>query len=421
MQLVNKTKIVNPMEPFVACIAILIAVSTVFMTQSIFIEISDSFNLDIAKTRFTFSVVSIFYAISFLVFGPASDRLDLQKMSSIGLFFLATGVFVASMAGSFNSFIISMAFIGTCASAVAASMFPYMLKIAPEEKQGIYLGSIVAASTTGMVIGRFSAGIMTSYWGLENTFKIIAITIYIFSLLTTIVLNGKKFNPVQQSGEIYSKSYLKALKLLISPKLLSLLMTGFFLFFGFLGMVTFLTFRLTSSPFYFTSADIGWISLAGLTALIGSPLSGLLAKKTDAFKILTTSLSLCIISVQLMGWIPLVLPVCTGIFLLFLGVYLCQPLIFLLISQKIPQTYIGTASSFYILFCIGGGSVSSVLLGPVWKLFGWQGVTLICTGSLAIAIALCIYAKNKNEEKITHSAPVLGAVQANESLNPFHD
>jgi YNFM family putative membrane transporter len=378
------------MEPFISCLAAMIAVSTVFMTQSVFMEISDSFNVDITRTRFAFTVVSIFYAISFLLFGPAADRFDLQKMSSVGLFFSAIGVFAAAIVGSFNSFIISMAVIGICASAVAASMMPYMVLIAPEEKQGIYLGSIIAASTTGVVIGRFSVGIMTSSWGLTNTFKIIAMTICLFSLLTTIVLNGKKINNAPKAGEKYSKSYLKALKLMISPELLSLLMIGFFLFFGFLGMVTFLTFRLANAPFYFTSADIGWISLAGLTALIGSPLSGILAQKTGVFKIMIASLSLCLISVQFMGWIPLSLPVCTGLLLLFLGVYFCQPLIFLLISQKVPQKYLGTASSFYILFCIGGGSVSSVALGPVWKLFGWQGVTLICSGSLVIAMALCM-------------------------------
>lgn len=395
MQFVRKTEAVNLMEPFIVCLAAMIAGATVFMTQSVFMEISDSFNVDLTRTRFAFSVVSLFYATSFLMFGPAADRFDLQKMSSAGLFFSAIGVFAAAIVGNFNSFIISMAVIGICASAVAASMFPYMVKIAPEEKKGIYLGSIVAASTTGVVIGRFSVGIMTSSWGLSNTFKIIAMTICIFSLLTTIVLNGKKINNAPKAGEKHSKSYLKALKLMISPELLRLLITGFFLFFGFLGMLTFLTFRLINAPFYFTSDGIGWISLAGLTALIGSPLSGMLAQKISVFKIMILSLILCLVSIQLMGWIPSTLPVCTGLLLLFLGVYFCQPLIFLLISQKVPQKYLGTASSFYILSCIGGGSVSSVALGPVWEVFGWQGVTLICSVSLMIAMALCMKGKKQ--------------------------
>lgn len=395
MQCVRKTGRVNLMEPFIVCLAAMITAAMVFMTQSVFMEISDSFNVDITRTRFAFSVVSIFYGMSFLLFGPAADRLDLQKMSSAGLLFLAIGVFAAATARSFNGFIISMAVIGICASAVAASIFPYMVRIAPEEKKSIYLGSAVAASTAGVVIGRFSVGIMTSSWGLANTFKIVALTICVFSLLTTFVLNGNKINNAPKVSEKYSKSYLKALKLMISAELLPLLMTGFFLFFGFLGMVTFLTIRLTSAPFYFTSADIGWISLAGLTALIGSPLSGMLVQKISVFKIMIWSLSLCLISIQLMGWIPSTLPVCTGLLLLFLGVYFCQPLIFLLVSQKVPQKYLGTASSFYILSCIGGGSVSSVALGPVWEVFGWQGVILICSGSLVMAIALCMKGKKQ--------------------------
>ena len=124
-------------------------------------------------------------------------------MSSAGLLFLAIGVFAAATARSFNGFIISMAVIGICASAVAASIFPYMVKIAPEEKKSIYLGSAVAASTAGVVIGRFSVGIMTSSWGLANTFKIVALTICVFSLLTTFVLNGKTINYYTISSYAY--------------------------------------------------------------------------------------------------------------------------------------------------------------------------------------------------------------------------
>jgi len=54
-----------------------------------------------------------------------------------------------------------------------------------------------------------------------------------------------------------------------------------------------------------------------------------------------------------MARIPTTLSIFTGVLLLFSGVYFCQPLIFLLITQKVPKIYLGTASSFYVLFCIG--------------------------------------------------------------------
>jgi MFS transporter, YNFM family, putative membrane transport protein len=399
----RETRVANLTKASITCLAAMIAVSAVFMTQSVFLEISGFFHVDINQARFAFSIVSIFYAFSFLIFGPAADRFELKKMSTFGLFFIAAGVFTAANVNRFDYFIISMAVIGISASAVAASMFPYMVKIAPKKKQGLYLGAFVAASTAGMVIGRFLTGLMTSWWGLTNTLKIISMTIFIFSLLTMIVLNDKKINKGSKTVQKESKSYFKALKTIMSSEIISLLMIGFFLFFGFIGMITFLSFRLTYSPFYFTSAEIGWISLAGLTAIPGSPLSGILAKKVGDLKVIIASLGLCLISVQLMGWIPLIVPIITGLLLLFLGVYFCQPLVFLLISQKVPQIYLGTASSFYVLFCIGGGSVSSVLLGPIWKSFGWWGITLTCSCSMAIAMIICLnyYAFLKNKKTKT--------------------
>ena len=400
MYIKQKMKIANLTKASITCLAAMIAVSAVFMTQSVFLEISDFFHVDINQARFAFSIVSIFYAFSFLLFGPAADRFELRKMSTIGLFFIAAGVFTAAIVNRFDYFIISMAIIGISASAVAASMFPYMVKIAPPKKQGLYLGAFVAASTAGMVIGRFLTGLMTSWWGHTNTLKIISMTIFIFSLLTMVVLNDKKINKGPKAIQKESKSYFKALKIIMSSEIVSLFMIGFFLFFGFIGMITFLSFRLTYSPFYFTSAEIGWISLAGLTAIPGSPLSGILAKKVGDLKVIIASLGLCLISVQLMGWVPLIVPIVTGLLLLFLGVYFCQPLVFLLISQKVPQIYLGTASSFYVLFCIGGGSVSSVLLGPIWKSFGWWSITLTCSCSMAIAMIICLnyYAFSKNKK-----------------------
>ena len=159
MQVTPKLKIMNLLLPVTVCLAVMIAVSTIFMTQSVFMEISESFDVDIDLTRFAFSVASIFYAISFLLFGPAADRFDLGKISSFGMFFLSIGVLTAAVVESFTGFILSMAVIGTSASAVAASMFPYMVQIAPVKKQGLYLGSFVAASTAGKL----------AYSGVEST------------------------------------------------------------------------------------------------------------------------------------------------------------------------------------------------------------------------------------------------------------
>jgi len=144
------------------------------------------------------------------------------------------------------------------------------------------------------------------------------------------------------------------------------LLAGFSLIFGFLGMITFLTYRLIASPFNFSSGEVGWISFAGITALI-APFAGNLSQKIGTYKIIFPGLLVCLLSFQLMGWFQSITLTVLGLLLLFLGVYVCQPLVFLLIGQNVPKESIGSASSLYILFCIGGGSLSSILLGPAWR------------------------------------------------------
>ena len=104
----------------IACTINLLAVSTVFMTQSIFLELSESFKIDITQARFSFSIVSLFYSVSFFFLGPAADKFDLPKIAAAGLLFLAITVLCASYAASFCLFIMAMALIGICAASIPA-------------------------------------------------------------------------------------------------------------------------------------------------------------------------------------------------------------------------------------------------------------------------------------------------------------
>lgn len=124
----------------IACTINLLAVSTVFMTQSIFLELSESFKIEITQARFSFSIVSLFYAAAFIFLGPAADKCDLPKISLTGLILLAITVFYASYAVSFSLFLIAMALIGIFAALIPASMFPYIAKTSPPKKNGHLYG-----------------------------------------------------------------------------------------------------------------------------------------------------------------------------------------------------------------------------------------------------------------------------------------
>jgi len=381
----------------------MLALSTVFMTQAIFLEISESFNIDIAQARFSFSIVSIFYAAAFIFLGPVVDKFDLPKIAIVGGISLSLAIFYASYTQSFNLFIIAMALTGICAASIPAAMFPHMVSIAPPTKAGMYVGSIVAASTMGVVFGRVSIGIMTANMSWQIAFRILSATIFILSLISIFTISERNKVTLKSKENLFSL-YMNSFRLLVNTNTLLLLLAGFFLFFGFLGIVTFLTYRLVAPPFNYAAGDVGLISFAGITALI-APFSGSISQKIGQFKIIFPSLLLSIFAVQIMGWFQPIIFTITGLLLLFFGVYSCQPLIFMLMTQYSPKKSIGSASSLYILFCIGGGSISSMVLGPVWMKYGWIGATIVCTISLTASLLLIaiIYFQNKRVSAYSYS------------------
>ena len=380
----------------IACTNNLIAVSTIFMTQSIFLELSESFKIDITQARFSFSIVSLFYAVSFLFLGPAADKFDLPKITLAGLLLLAITVFYASFVTNFSLFIIAMALMGICAALIAASTFTHIAKTSPKNKIGIYVGSIIAAGTLGVVFGRVSMGLLTSIIGWQFSFRIVSFVLFFLSALTFLSL-VEKHDEKSKNHQKLTRLYANLIRLFFNPKILSLLLVGFSLFVGFLGMVTFLTYRLIAPPFNFSSGEVGWISFAGITALI-APFAGNLSQKIGTYKIIFPGLLICLLSFQLMGWFQSITLTVIGLLLLFFGVYACQPLLFLLIGQNVPKESIGSASSLYILFCIGGGSLSSIFLGPIWRLYGWHGITTLCSISLLISLLIMsVYALKERD------------------------
>jgi len=370
----------------IACTINLLAVSTVFMTQSIFLELSEFFKIDITQARFSFSIVSLFYAVAFIFLGPAADKFDLPKISLTGLVLLSITVFCSSYVASFSLFIVAMALIGIFAALIPASMFPHIAKTSPKDKIGIYMGSIVASGTLGVIFGRVSMGLLTSIIGWQFSFRIVSFVLFFLSVLTFLSL-VEKHDKKSKNHQKLNRLYANSMRLLFNPKILSLLLAGFTLFVGFLGMVTFLTYRLIGPPFYFSSGEVGWISFAGITALI-APFAGNLSQKIGTYKIVFTSLLICLLSFQLMGWFESVTLTTLGLLLLFLGVYTFQPILFLIVGQNVPKESIGSASSLYILFCIGGGSLSSIFLGPVWLSYGWHGITTLCSISVLISLLI---------------------------------
>ena len=379
----------RPVKAATACTMTLFAVSTVFMTQPIFPEIADTFGVSMLHARLCFSVASFFYAVAFFIIGPITDRFGFSKMAVAGMVFLSGAILFASCSTGFPAFVVAMGAAGFLAALVPASMFPYMSHLAPNGRNGVYVGAVVASATTGVIVGRALTGGLTGAVGWQFAFRLVALMLFMGAIISVWILDDQK--PAGAKDRTVFAYYGDALSIVRDKYVRLLYAAGFLIFFGFIGMVTFLTYRLGAPPFNYPPEKIGWISFAGITALI-APFAGEVSKKTGIFQVLLPGILICIAAILLTGWFTSVAAVVSGLLLLFLGVYSCQPLLFLLVAGRIPASKSGCASSFYILSCIGGGSASTIVLGPVWGWYAWEGITLACILSLCAAFAVILKA-----------------------------
>ena len=359
----------------VACMTTCIAVASVYLTQPVFAEIAAAYGRPISDARFAFSVSSIAYALAFFVFGPLSDHIGVRRMAGLGLLTGAASATSAALLNDYAGFMLACGAQGVSAAAVAAAMFALMPRIARKDHIGTYFGLIIAASVVGITLGRAAMGLLTAGLGLRGALLACACVLLAMAA-TTRALPQDASRPSRHQGLL--RIYAGTARMLTAPDLLRLFATGFLLFFGYLGVVTFLSLRLNEPPFSLSSAGIGSISLLGLGAVVGAPAAGRLVGRVGSLVVGLGGLGIVLAAIACLAWTQSVIGVSVGLFLLFLGVFSCQPAVFVRIAQRVDPANRGAASSLYLLTCLGAGSLASAVLGPIWISGGWVAITAIC-------------------------------------------
>lgn len=223
---------------------------------------------------------------------------------------------------------------GASAAMVPAAMFALMPRVAPKALIGTYFGFVIAASVVGITLGRSGMGMMTARFGLAGALQVCGLVLFAAAALNQTLPLSQRVNTASTT---LRSAYANALRMLAAPQLLRLFGTGFLLFFGYLGMLTFLTLRLHQAPFMFDSAAIGSISLLGLSALFGAPLSGRLTAKFGSLPVAISGLMTVMVAIACLAAAETTHALALGLFLLFFGVFSCQPAVFVRIAERVNR------------------------------------------------------------------------------------
>ena len=304
----------HPIDTLItACLITCFAVASVYLTQSIFPVIADSFAMPSSAGRLTFTYASISYAIAFFVISPFSDCVSPRALAGWGLLVTAAALAAGAMCQEFVGLLLAVSCMGAAAASVPAAMFALVPRLARPKQLGAYFGMIIAASVIGISVGRSLPGLFTEQIGWRATFFAYA-AILLLAAGVAQRLPSRPFVSMELQQPVALKPlYVNSLSLLIAPRLMPLFLTGFFLFFAYLGCITFLTYRLHQAPFLLNSGQIGEVGFLGLVAIIGAPLSGLLTTRFGSHAVALLGLFVVTFGMLILGQATTLAMVTVGI------------------------------------------------------------------------------------------------------------
>lgn len=372
----------------VSAVLIVLLVGSVYISQLIFQEISKSFNIDILDARSIFSLSCFFYAISFFIYGPLSDKVSTRFLVVFGSIGTIICLGLSGIVESFSLYLIIMSLIGFFAASVPAALFAYTAKNTPNEKLPQAMGVMISASIVGIIFSRSVVAMMTDYWSWQIAFFIYALLIVFACLFIPMGIKNTNNNTSNMS---IASTYLTAAKLLLNKTVLIFLFVGFLLFFVYLGLSSLLTFYLKGSPFYLSSTVLGWLNFAGISAVIGTIITGKLSQFMTKGRLLIICLVFVSISVITIGFSTNLFFIALGIFCLFLFVFGLQPIVISILNQIVPINSRGAISSLYLLSCLAGGSIGTYVLGIFYENFNWNGVMITSISLTIINIAIALF------------------------------
>jgi MFS transporter, YNFM family, putative membrane transport protein len=386
--------------PWIIFFSTTFVVATVYMTQSIVSVLAGSFDTSVSNMSSAMAISSLTYALSFIFYGAMSDKFGRKPFMIFGLVGLSVVCIILALVSTYPLFILLCALLGIIAGSVPAVAIPFMAEIMPKEKLGQAMGIALSGTISGTVFGRTIPGILESLIGWRLTYIVFSCLM----LLCLIYISRLSAHVKPNTSLSVAASVLNTFKLLKNIKMLCLLLVGVSLFFVYLGSVTFITTYLSEEPFQLSSSNLGLLNLAGIAGIVTSLISGNIVSRWGSHKTLFTGMLITLLSILIMSIFSNVSGFVFSIVFIYMGVFVCQPAIFTMISLLAGEQRKGAASSLYLLACMGGGSLGIYTLQPIYQNGNWNNVSMVCIFVLMFSIILSItyivsisFGKSKND------------------------
>ena len=313
------------------------------------------------------------------LYAPLLQRFEKKKIILFSMGLLTLSVLVSALSSNFYWLLFSRVLQGIFIPGITVTMLSYVQEIYPKEHRGLGMGIYMAGTGFGAVLGRLLTGWMTQWYGWREAFGFFVLLLLLAFVATYVGLPTSTSTSTRKA--IDKKTILGYLKNL---KILSVLLIPMVVFFSFMAVSSFVTYRLAEAPFSLNAATLGNTFLVLLVSVVVSPMAGKYSDTLGRVKMLFLGIVVLLIGifVSTMNSYALVL---IGLALVTVGMFSVQAVAPAYLGDLVPNDK-ATVAVLYQTFFYFGGAMGTLLPAVAWSYGGYDAVALLCFGLVFLGV-----------------------------------
>jgi YNFM family putative membrane transporter len=273
---------------------------------------------------------------------------------------------------------------GLCMPGLLTVGVPYVTEAFNERIGSRAMGMYVSALVLGGLVGRVGVALLTA----ATSWRVALGAVAALPLAATLVM--RRSLPPETPGPPSAGLSIATLRRLLGNRaLMAACLTGAGLFFAFMGVFSYIDFRLERPPFSLSPALIGLVFVLWVMGAAG-PLAGRLADRHGWRAVALGGLLLCAGGLTL-SLVPVLGVVIVGLSLVTLGNFSAVTAAQLGVAGATDRDR-GVASAMYFSGYYVAGALGAYVPGLAWEQWHWTGVWAMATAAYAVGAGALIAA-----------------------------